>query len=118
MTARLISVTDCSEYALDSRVVLRDVRRRWRQPPESFWIVADIENPTEQDFSWDVQVFRRGELLDHVGETLELHSPPQAIIPVNLALTNALPRMYGLRWLLNGHASSMIPLDFGYPEAP
>jgi hypothetical protein len=118
MTARLAGLMVCGEILRFDPLTLRDVRRRWKSPPESIWLIADIENPTEQSFSWDVELHLRNRRIDHLGETLELSSPTQLYLPVQLSLADPEPLMYSLVWLLDGKPVGTLTIDFGLPEAP
>lgn len=114
---RLVNLVVCSEVTIRPKVNLLDVRRRWKRPTESLWLVADIDNPTEQPFTWDVQILHRRTVLDHLGETLELARTSQLIVPVLLGTADFEPKQYRLRWLLHEEAAGTIDVDFGHPEA-
>lgn len=115
--ARVAGLIVCSDMSTKPVLVLRDVRRRWHRPPLSFCLVADIDNPTEQSFSWQVVVMRRGVEIDRTPETLEINSLSQVFIPTRLGVGDAQPRSYTVQWLLDGSVSATISLDFGDPEA-
>lgn len=114
---RLKAIVVCSQVETGPPLVLHDVRRHWREPPGAFWLVADVENPTEQPFSWQFQLARRGRVVDSSVETLEPRSPIQFYASNEVHVVDAKPVIYRVRWLLNGNLAGTIDVDFGFPEA-
>ena len=114
---RLKAIIICSDVDEGPPIILRDLRRQWRTPPDAFWVVADIENPTEQSFAWQIQLAQRRTVLDSSVEVLEVRSPRQLYLPYRVGIADAKPVIYSVRWLLNGKVAGTIDLDFGFPEA-
>ena len=112
-TPRLISLVVCTRVLLEPKIVLYGVRRRWATPPESFELFADIENPTEQPFTWRVQIFRGSRLIAETPETLELHIENPFKLHAEFGLADAETKTYSLRLLLNERLAGKIPLDMG-----
>jgi|SRR5690606_28374799 len=114
---RLVNLIVCGDLSIGRVLTLTDVRRRWRRPPPDFWVVADIDNPTGQPFSWALQLTHRQRLILDTPETLEIDTSSQIIVPQHIELAEAEPRIYQLHWLFDDQTAGKITLDFGHPEA-
>jgi hypothetical protein len=114
---RLISLVVCSYLETHPSVTLYDVRRHWPDPPRSFCLFADIENPTEEAFSWKIQLYRGRRFIDETVETLELGVQPRRLLTSLLSIPRAKPHTYRLKLLLNNNPAGTIPVDLGYPES-
>lgn len=94
------------------------VRGEWSQPPSTFAVWLELQNPSERAFTLRLEIWRGKEFVGETEDELVLAGVVRAQRWRQFSIQNLQPKTYKVVVLIDDQQARILTLDFGAKGAP